>query len=76
MAKKPQSTQQPSQRVGAEKNERLWDTPSRPITPTPDTALPSQPAAQPTPPAQPPAQPAQPTAEPASNPQSNTEKGS
>lgn len=76
MAKKPQSTQQPSQRVGTEKNERLWDTPSRPITPTPDTAPAAQPAAQPTQPAQRPAQPAQPAAEPASNPQSNTEKDS
>ena len=77
MAKKQQSTQQPIRTVGTEKNERLWDMPSRPITPTPDTTPPAQPATQPTQPAQPvqpPAQPTQPAAEPAANPQSSTEK--
>ena len=53
MAKKQQSTQQPSGKVGAEKNERLWDTPSRPITPTPDTVPSNTPAQQPAKPAQP-----------------------
>ena len=49
MAKKQQSTQQPSRKEGEQQNEKLWDTPARPITPTPAH-----------PPAQPPAQPAQP----------------
>ena len=75
MAKKQQSTQQPNRKVGAEENKQLWDTPARPITPTPaDTAppthTPGQPAQQPTQPAQPAEQPAQPTAAP----QSSTEK--
>lgn len=74
MAKKQQSTQQSNRKVGAKKNEGSWDTPSRPITPTPaDTAppnTPGQPAQQPTQPAQPSQQPAQPTP----NPQSSTEK--
>ena len=62
VAKKQQSTQQPSRKPGTEKNERLWDTPARPITPTPATApsnTPAQPA-QPAKPEQQPAQPAQP----------------
>ena len=74
MAKKPQSTQQPSRKVGGQEEKRSWDTPSRPITPTPaDTAPPNTP----TQPAQQPAQPAQqPTEQPAqpANPQSSTEK--
>lgn len=74
VAKKQQSTQQPSRNVGKERNEKLWDTPARPITPTPaDT--PAQPPAQP---AQPSAQPApetvQPPAQPTPDPQSSTEK--
>ena len=66
VAKKQQSTQQPNRKVGEEKNERLWDTPARPITPTPDTApsntpaQPAHPAQQPAKPEQQPAQPAQP----------------
>ena len=67
MAKKQQSNQQPSRKPGTDKNERLWDTPARPITPTPANA-----------PAQPPAKPApetvQPPAKPAPKPQSSTEK--
>ena len=35
--KKQQSTQQPSRKPG-KKNERLWDTPARPITPTGDVS--------------------------------------
>ena len=76
MAKNRQSTQQPSRRVSGQEGKRSWDTPSRPITPTPaDTAppnnTPGQPAQQPTQPAQQPAeQPAQPT----TTPQSSTEK--
>ena len=69
MAKKQQSTQQPSKNTGSEKNERLWDTPARPITPTPATA-PSNTPAQPA--QQPPAQPAQQPAKPAQQP--STEK--
>ena len=65
VAKKQQSTQQPSKNTGSEKNERLWDTPARPITPTP-----AQPAQPPQQPAQPPQQPAQPTPDP----QPSTEK--
>ena len=60
MAKKQQSTQHPSRTVGR-REERSWNRPSRPITPTPaDT--PTQP---PAPPAQPPAQPAPPPTQPA-----------
>ena len=74
MAKKQQSTQQPSRKVGGREEKRSWDTPSRPITPTPaDTAPPNtpvQPAQQPTQPAQQPEQQREPTA----NPQSSTEK--
>ena len=57
MAKKQQSTQQPSRKEGEQQNEKLWDTPARPITPTP-AQQPAQPPAQP--PAQQPSQPAQP----------------
>lgn len=78
MAKKQQSTQQPSRKVGEERNEKLWDTPARPITPTPaDT--PAQPPTQPPETVQP-AQPTQPApetvqpAQPESKPQSSTEK--
>ena len=52
MAKKQQSTQQPSRKVGTEKNERSWNKPARPITPTP-AEQPAQPPAQPAQPAQP-----------------------
>lgn len=60
MAKKQQSTQQPSKKVGS-REDRSWDTPSRPITPTPagtpiQPTQPTQP--QPTQPTQP--QPTQP----------------
>ena len=74
MAKKPQqSTQQPSRKDGEQKNERLWNTPARPITPTPDP--PAQQPAQPAQPAQPESQPpAEQPAQPASNPQSSTKK--
>ena len=71
MAKKQQSTQQPSRKPGTEKNERLWDTPARPITPTPANT-PAQPPAQPAPETVQP--PAQPPAQPAPKPQSSTEK--
>lgn len=68
MSKKQQSTQQTRRRVGRQE-ERSWNKPSRPITPTPaDT--PAPPPAQPDPdtvqpPVQPPAQPAPPPAQPA-----------
>ena len=57
VAKKQQSIQQPSRKEGEQQNEKLWDTPARPITPTP-AQQPAQPPAQP--PAQQPSQPAQP----------------
>ena len=72
MAKKQQSTQQPSSKTGGEKNERLWDTPARPITPTPDTT-PSNTTVHPPQPAQP-AQPEHTPAQTPSNPQPSTEK--
>ena len=59
MAKKQRSTQQTSRKV----EKRSWDTPSRPITPTPATAppnTPGQPAQQPAPVQQP----TQPTTDP------------
>ena len=43
-----EATQQPDREVGAEKKERLWDTPSRPITPTPADTVPSNTPVQPT----------------------------
>ena len=64
MAKKQQSTEQPNRKVGAEKNERLWDTPSRPITPTPANTVPSNTPAQPAKPEQQPPQPAKPEQQP------------
>ena len=67
MPKKQQSTQHPSRKVSVEKNEKLWDTPSPPITPTP--AKPEQPPTK-TPET---VQPAQPT-QPESKPQSSTKK--
>ena len=73
MAKKQQPTQQRNRKVGAEKNERSWDTPSRPITPTPAGTVspnmpgqPGQPAQQPAKPEQQPAQPAKPEQQPSS----------
>ena len=73
MAKKQQSTQQPDRTV-RKQEERLWNKPSRPITPTPaDTPTqPAQPTQPPAQPAQPPAQPA-PT-QPAPDPKPSTEK--
>ena len=73
MAKKQQPTQQTSRKTGTEKNERLWDTPSRPITPTSDT--PAQQPAQPTQqPAQPAQQPTQQPTQPTSDTKPSTEK--
>ena len=72
MAKKPQSTEQPKQpnrNIGERKEERLWDTPSRPITPTP-AETPAQPA-QPAPES---AKPVEQPAKPAPKPQSDTKK--
>ena len=70
MAKKHQSTQQTKQKVGGEREERLWDTPTPPITPTPaDT-----PVQQPTQPVQQLAQPVQQPAQPDPKPKSNPEK--
>lgn len=77
MAKKKKSTQQPSKTVDRQKINKSWDTPSRPITPTPANTGPSDTREQPQP-AQPEAQPtqpeAQPPAKPTSNPQSSAKK--
>lgn len=74
VAKKQQSTQHPSR--GGREEKRSWDTPSRPITPTPVKPVgaippdtPAQPPVQPTPV---PTQPA--PAEPAPDPKPSTEK--
>ena len=73
MAKKQQSTQQPNR--GGREEKRSWDTPSRPITPTPvkpaGTVSSDPPTSAPT---QPTPVPTQPPAKPASDPQSGTEK--
>ena len=74
MAKKQQSTQQPSR--GGREEKRSWDTPSRPITPTPAKPVgaipPDPPAPEPT---QPTPVPTQPTpAKPAPDPKPSTEK--
>ena len=55
MAKKQQPTQQTSRKVAGQEEKRSWDTPSRPITPTPAGSVP------PETPTQPPAQPTQPS---------------
>ena len=68
MAKKQQPTQQTSRKVAGQEEKRSWDTPSRPITPTPAGSVP------PETPAQPPAQPTQPPAQPTPDPQSSTKK--
>ena len=77
VAKKQPSTQQPSRNTGGEKKERLWDTPARPITPTPAGSVPpetptQQPAQQPAPETG--QQPAQQPAQPAPDPKPSTEK--
>ena len=59
VGKKQQATQQPSRNIGKERDEKLWDTPARPITPTP---------------AQPAQEPGQPSAQPAQESQSSVEK--
>lgn len=66
MAKEKKSTQQPSKEVDGQKINRSWDTPSRPITPTPAGSVspdtPAQPAPKPT------DTPAQPAPKPADTP--------
>ncbi len=51
MAKEKKSTQQPSKKVDRQKINKSWDTPSRPITPTPAGSVPpdtrTPPAAKP-----------------------------
>ena len=73
MAKNQQSTQQASR--GGREEKRSWDTPSRPITPTPvkpaGTVSSDPPTSAPT---QPTPVPTQPPAKPASDPQSGAEK--
>ena len=68
MAKKPQSTRQPSREV-VRPEESRWNKPSRPITPTP-----AEPAPAPTEPAPAPTEPAPAPAEPAPDPKPSTEK--
>ncbi len=52
MAKERKSTQQSSKKVNRQRINKSWDTPSRPITPTPAGPVPpdtpSQPAPKPT----------------------------
>ena len=64
MPKKQQSTQHPSRKVSVEKNEKLWDTPSPPITPTPAKPEQQPPTQQPAKPEQQPAKPEQQPAKP------------
>lgn len=73
MAKEKKSTQQTSKKVDRQKINRSWDTPSRPITPTPANTGASDTREQPQP-TQPEAQRTQPPAKPTSNPQSSTKK--
>lgn len=61
---KRKSAQKRSKKVDGEKINRSWDTPSRPITPTPKHTVPSDSPVQPT---------QQPT-KPDPNPQSSTKK--
>lgn len=76
MAKKQQSTQQPSKNVGGREEKRSWDTPSRPITPTPVKPVGTVPSDTPAPaPTQPTSVPTQPApAEPVSDPKPSTGK--
>ena len=70
MAKEKKSTQQPSKKVDGQKINRSWDTPSRPITPTPADSVPPDTPAKPQPapkPADTPAKP-QPAPKPADTP--------
>ncbi len=60
MAKNQQATQQPNRKIGGQEEKRSWDTPSRPITPTPADTVPSNMPAQPVQPAKPEQQPAPP----------------
>ena len=58
MAKKKKSTQQPSKKVDRQRINESWDTPSRPITPTPAGSVPPDTPTQPAPkPADTPSQP-------------------
>ena len=40
MAKEKKSTQQPNKKVDRQRINKSWDTPSRPITPTPAGSVP------------------------------------
>ena len=58
MAKEKKSTQQPSKKGDGQRINRSWDTPSRPITPTPAGSVPPDTPTQPAPkPADTPAKP-------------------
>ena len=58
MAKKKKLTQQPRKKNDLQKINKSWDTPSRPITPTPAGSVPPDTPAQPAPkPADTPTQP-------------------
>ena len=47
MAKEKKSTRQSSKKVDRQRINRSWDTPSRPITPTPAGSVPPGPPSQP-----------------------------
>ena len=49
MAKEKKSTQQPSRKGDGQRINRSWDTPSRPITPTPSDSVPPDIPAKPQP---------------------------
>lgn len=76
MAKRRQSTQQPSKIIDGPKINKSWDTPSRPITPTPANTGPSDTPAQPQPAKSAPesAKPVEEPTQPAPKPQSGTKK--
>ena len=75
MAKEKKSTQQPSKKVDRQKINRSWDTPSRPITPTPAGSVPPDTPTQPAPkPADTPAQPAPKPADTPAKPQPRDKK--
>ncbi len=49
MAKEKKSTQQSNKKVGGERINKSWLTPSRPITPTPEGSVPPDTPSQPAP---------------------------
>ena len=75
MAEEKKSTQQPSKKVDGQRINRSWDTPSRPITPTPVGSVPPDTPSQPAPkPADTPSQPAPKPADTPAKPQPREKK--